>query len=277
MVLSALRVVLLGVVAVVPAVVTAFAVSRPVVSERSVTVDSAPAVEVKPALVPAPIEARPPVEIEPTMRPRRPVTRATIATHIAHAATRYRMSEELVAAVIAVESEFNPRAVSRRGARGLMQLMPDTAAMLGVRDPFDPRQNIDGGARYLKDLMRRFDDDLPLALAAYNAGIPAVVTHGGVPPFPETREFVRRVLARLDADGDAVAAAPAVRVVRLPARTRVALAVPISESVRGPRVVTADVPRQTIEPGDGTSWVRLADAFSRAAAPEPRRDDTQAP
>jgi len=277
MVLSALRVVLLGVVAVVPAVVTAFAVSRPVVSERSVTVDSAPAVEVKPALVPAPIEARPPVEIEPTMRPRRPVTRAKIATHIAHAATRYRMSEELVAAVIAVESEFNPRAVSRRGARGLMQLMPDTAAMLGVRDPFDPRQNIDGGARYLKDLMRRFDDDLPLALAAYNAGIPAVVTHGGVPPFPETREFVRRVLARLDADGDAVAAAPAVWVVRLPARTRVALAVPISESVRGPRVVTADVPRQTIEPGDGTSWVRLADAFSRAAAPEPRRDDTQAP
>src|SRR5204862_4074846 len=91
-----------------------------------------------------------------------------------------------------------PRAISRRGAIGLMQLMPGTAAGLGVRDAFDPRQNVDAGARHLRDLLDRYANDVALALAAYNAGAQAVIEHGGVPPYPETRAFVARVLGRIE-------------------------------------------------------------------------------
>jgi soluble lytic murein transglycosylase-like protein len=103
-----------------------------------------------------------------------------------------------VAAVIRVESGFNPRAISPKGARGLMQLMPGTASSLGVRDTFDPRENIDGGVRHLRALMERFGSDLPLVLAAYNAGERAVTGHGGIPPYAETRDYVRRVLRLVD-------------------------------------------------------------------------------
>jgi len=123
-----------------------------------------------------------------------------IDTFIATAAIRYGVSEELIAAIIEAESEFNPRAVSRRGAQGLMQLMPETAVILGVSDPFDPRANIDGGVRHLRALMDRFDNDLPLALAAYNAGEVAVIKHRGVPPYRETRGYVNRILKRLNRD-----------------------------------------------------------------------------
>ena len=121
-----------------------------------------------------------------------------IDTFIATAASRYGISEELIAAIIEAESEFNPRAVSRRGAQGLMQLMPETAATLGVNDPFDPRANIDGGVRHLRALMDRFDNNLPLVLAAYNAGEVAVIKHRGVPPYRETRGYVERILRRLN-------------------------------------------------------------------------------
>lgn len=121
--------------------------------------------------------------------------------HIKDAAARYGVSEPLVAAIIAVESEFNPRAVSHKGARGLMQLMPATASSLRVADSFDPRANIEGGVRHLRRLMDRFDNNLPLVLAAYNAGEQVVITHRGIPPNRETREFVARVLRRLDQDG----------------------------------------------------------------------------
>ena len=121
---------------------------------------------------------------------------AAIALHVREAAARHGLPESLVAAVMSVESSANPRAVSRRGALGLMQLMPSTAAMLGVRDAFDPGQNIEGGARHLRDLIDRFNGDLPVALAAYNAGAQAVIRHKGVPPYPETRAFVARVLSR---------------------------------------------------------------------------------
>ena len=113
---------------------------------------------------------------------------------IADAAARHAVPERLVWAVIRAESGFDPRAVSRQGARGLMQLMPETAAMLGVRDAFNPRENIDAGVRHLRALIERFRNDLRLAIAAYNAGERAVAAYGGVPPYPETREYVTQVL-----------------------------------------------------------------------------------
>lgn len=120
---------------------------------------------------------------------------------IRDAALRYGVPERLVTAVIHVESSFNPRAVSRKGARGLMQLMPETASNLGVRDTFNPRDNIDGGVRHLRGLIDRFGNNLPLALAAYNAGEGAVAGYGGIPPYAETREYVTRILRLLDGDG----------------------------------------------------------------------------
>jgi soluble lytic murein transglycosylase-like protein len=150
----------------------------------------------------------------------------SIASHVRQAAVRYGVAESLVAAVISVESEFNPRAVSRRGAIGLMQLMPSTAVLLGVRDAFDPQENVDAGARHLRDLLDRFANDVSLALAAYNAGAQAVIRHGGVPPYPETRAFVARVLGRIGqvtmpavavAQASGPAPAPRIRLARLTA------------------------------------------------------------
>jgi len=122
----------------------------------------------------------------------------TIDEHIKEVADRHGVRADLVAAVIETESEFNPRAVSRRGARGLMQLMPKTAATLGVDDPFDPKANIEAGVKHLRAMMDRFDNNIPLALAAYNAGEVAVIKHRGIPPYRETRAYVKRILKRLD-------------------------------------------------------------------------------
>lgn len=122
----------------------------------------------------------------------------SVDSYIKEVAARYGMSAELVAAVIEAESEFNPRAVSRRGAQGLMQLMPKTAATLGVDDPFDPRENIEAGVRHLRALMDRFGNNVPLALAAYNAGEVAVIKHRGVPPYRETRAYVNRIMKKLN-------------------------------------------------------------------------------
>lgn len=105
------------------------------------------------------------------------------------------LERALLHAVILVESRYNPNAVSRKGAVGLMQLMPHTAKRYGVADAFDPRQNLEGGARYLRDLLRMFDNDVGLALAAYNAGEQAVMRHGNrIPPYGETRRYVPLVL-----------------------------------------------------------------------------------
>lgn len=113
---------------------------------------------------------------------------------IQDASRRYGVPVRLVSAVIRAESGFNPRAVSRKGARGLMQLMPTTASMLGVRNAFDPRQNIEGGVRHLRGLIDRFPHSLPLAIAAYNAGERAVAQYGGIPPYPETQDYVTKVM-----------------------------------------------------------------------------------
>lgn len=114
----------------------------------------------------------------------------------AAAARRHGLAPELVAAVAAVESGFDPAAVSPKGAQGLMQLMPATAASLGVADAFDPAANLDGGSRHLRALLARYGGDLEKALAAYNAGEGAVQRHGGVPPYRETREYVKKVMSR---------------------------------------------------------------------------------
>jgi cell wall-associated NlpC family hydrolase len=108
-------------------------------------------------------------------------------------AARYGLSPQLLAAVGKVESGFNPNAVSPAGAQGLMQLMPSTAASLGV-DPFDPAQAVDGAARLLSQNLAQFGGSVPLAVAAYNAGSGAVQTYGGIPPFPETQNYVRQVV-----------------------------------------------------------------------------------
>ena len=109
---------------------------------------------------------------------------------IRQAATLYQIPEELVRAVIKVESDYDPRAVSRVGAQGLMQLMPETAERMQVRDIFDPRENILGGVRYLRVLANMFNGDLQLTIAGYNAGENAVVQHGGIPPYDETEDYV---------------------------------------------------------------------------------------
>jgi len=119
------------------------------------------------------------------------------SAQIRNAAGTYGLDPALVASVIAVESNFNSRAVSKKSALGLMQLRPETAAQMAVRNAFDPVQNIDGGTRYLKQLLDRYGQDLTLALAAYNAGPKRVDFYHGIPPLNETRSYIDRVIAHL--------------------------------------------------------------------------------
>jgi soluble lytic murein transglycosylase-like protein len=119
-------------------------------------------------------------------------------TAISLAAERHQVDGLLLAAIVSVESRFTPEAVSRRGARGLMQVRPAVGAAYGAKDLFDPYVNVDVGSRYLSGLMKDYEGDLELALAAYNAGPAAVARYGGVPPYRETRAYVRKVTARYE-------------------------------------------------------------------------------
>jgi hypothetical protein len=158
-------------------------------------------------MAPAGMEPKNPVETTPEMvqegtgqSSRLPaqitnlVKRQNLEIVIEKYARRYGVDQELVWAVIRQESGFNSRAVSPKGAMGLMQLMPGTAAMLGVSDAFDVEQNIAGGIKYLEQCLNQFNQNVPLALAAYNAGPDNVVKYQGCPPFPETRQYVASVL-----------------------------------------------------------------------------------
>jgi soluble lytic murein transglycosylase-like protein len=138
-----------------------------------------------------------PEEIFASVRPLPPAS-APFADLIQAAASRYSVDADLIASVIATESNFDPKAVSRRNARGLMQLLPETAARLGVKNIFDPRENIDAGTHYLRDLLLRYRNDLALTLAAYNAGPETVQRFGRIPPFAETQSYVHRVRRAYD-------------------------------------------------------------------------------
>ena len=125
--------------------------------------------------------------------PRMPLAQAPFGDLIRKMSEKYAVDADLVFSVVAAESNFNPKAVSRRNARGLMQLLPETASRLGVRDIFDPEQNLDGGTHYLRDLLKLYQGDLALTLAAYNAGPAAVQHYGKVPPYNETIAYIRAI------------------------------------------------------------------------------------
>ncbi len=146
-------------------------------------------------------------ELRTTTRPSSVVARARFDDLIEHHAANIGVSSDLVRAVIQAESGFNPWAISRKGALGLMQLMPATARELGVTNPFHPDENIRGGVTYLAHLLKRYDQNVELALAAYNAGPGAVERYGNaVPPYRETRDYVKKITAKSSAA--AVAPAP---------------------------------------------------------------------
>jgi soluble lytic murein transglycosylase-like protein len=150
------------------------------------------------------------VAIEPeeifVAAPKLPLEQSPYGELIRSAAAKYNVDADLIFSVIVAESNFNPKAISRRGARGLMQLLPTVAARLGVKDIFEPAQNIDAGTRYLGELMSRYQGDLGLTLAAYNAGPGAVQRYGRVPPYNETISYVRAIrktYAQRKSKGDA--------------------------------------------------------------------------
>jgi Transglycosylase SLT domain len=154
--------------------------------------------KIEPEEVFTPVVPVPPVAPQAVAPPYRELVSA--------AASRYGVDAELISSVMEVESHFDPKAVSPKNARGLMQLLPQTAARLGVKDIFDPQQNIEGGTRYLKELLELYNNNLTLALAAYNAGPDKVQKYGDVPPYRETVSYVNQVKRKYQKSKSAAAA-----------------------------------------------------------------------
>jgi soluble lytic murein transglycosylase-like protein len=142
----------------------------------------------------AEVEAFEPAPPEPKVAPARATTPVDLKTIVSEASTRSQVDADFIASVIHAESGNNPHAVSRKGAQGLMQLMPGTAGKLGVKDAFDPADNVGGGVRYLRELLLLYNNDMVKALAAYNAGPQRVQQYKGVPPYRETHAYVARVI-----------------------------------------------------------------------------------
>jgi soluble lytic murein transglycosylase-like protein len=164
-------------------------------------IDVASDAVVRSETIPDPVFAVAPVSssaVKQTNKPSAELTKAEIHTMLASAGTQHNIDEDLLAAVVKAESGGKTYAVSRTGARGLMQLMPGTASAMGVDDAFRPEQNIAGGTAYLDQLLVRYHDDATLALAAYNAGPGAVDKYHGVPPYRETRAYVARVIGEFN-------------------------------------------------------------------------------
>lgn len=138
-----------------------------------------------------------PEEVFAPNAPAPPADTGPFADIIHRAGAKHGVDEKLIRSVIAAESNFNPRAVSPKDAQGLMQILPRTAARYAVANVFDPEQNVEAGTHYLRDLLEQYRGNLPLALAAYNAGPEMVQRYGGIPPFPETQNYIRRVTREL--------------------------------------------------------------------------------
>lgn len=163
-------------------------------------------------IVEVPVEDVVSIEPEDEFAPLAPqaVSTAPFRDLVKAAGARYSVDADLISSVISAESNFDPKAISKRNARGLMQLLPETAARFGVQNIFDPRENIDAGTHYLSDLLERYNDNLGLALAAYNAGPERVQRFGRIPPYAETISYVRRVKRTYDRSksGAATSGAP---------------------------------------------------------------------
>ncbi len=233
-------------VTVIPAYMATRAGGVPTLTSEAEAETEAEAAALSAAVANDEVEEEPPAPAG-DVKPR--LTTADIHAHIKQVALRHGISPLLVAAIIEAESEFNPRAVSRKGARGLMQLMPATASSLSVHDSFDPYENIDGGVRHLRRLLDRFHGNLPLAVAAYNAGEQKVIDYGGVPPYRETRRYVSKILRRINYRGVAVVYGDSK---------------PRSYSDAKPRVVTTEA--TTVRPE-----IRPA-VYVSSPRPEPRRE-----
>lgn len=160
------------------------------------------------------------------------VSREPFGDIIREAAKRYNVDADLITSVIAAESNFDPKAISRKDARGLMQLLPSTAARLGVKNIFDPQENIDAGTRYLSQLLQLYKNDLALTLAAYNAGPERVQQYGRhVPPFAETVSYVRRVKQTYSQRKNSPTATKPLQVAGAASQTQQSAAAPVSSSI----------------------------------------------
>ena len=157
-------------------------------SEMVIPVDWVKQIRDEPDPPPAPVVAE-----SPKVLPQ-PNLKFEFVDHVLSASEKYNLDWRLITAVMKVESNFNPRAISRKGAQGLMQLMPDTAKLYSVENPYDPTQNIEAGVKHLKKLMKRYNNKLEWVLAAYNSGEKTVDRYQGIPPYTETQQYVKKVL-----------------------------------------------------------------------------------